>query len=324
MLVLAFITMSRKSDDKMAQLMLERDFKVAQVDKIQKLVISPKGQNQTILIKKSNRWYLNGDKLIRDNPINNLLDVLAGIRIQYVPERTANKNILRDIDRIGIHVEAFSSGGKSIKSFHIGSVTPDERGTYAMMDGHKQPFVVEMLNFEGSIRNRFLLKEIDWLDRTVLKEKPDNISEIRVDYPKDRSESFTVRRAEAGFEIANSALNAEQFGPVSDQNKMKAYFEAYDLLEAEYIENLNPKRESVSKMVPFAAIEITRKDGSAKSMKLFPIKDLLYENKSTVEIEQQKYISRYFLDSSSGDFFLVQQRLVGKFLRGYRFFTDES
>jgi len=75
-------------------------------------------------------------------------------------------------------------------------------------------------------------------------------------------------------------------------------------------------------MLAFCEISIRMTEGRQRNIKLYPIENYIEE--SLVTLENTPRINRYFVDTSWGDFMLVQQRIIGKLLRGYSYFaTDE-
>ena len=101
---------------------------------------------------------------------------------------------LRETAADGIKVEIYDLQGKAMKTYYIGGITNDEHGTIMIMEGSEQPYVMHVPSFIGSLRVRYLVKEDEWRDRAVFNEKPEEVQEIKVEYPQQKSESFILEK----------------------------------------------------------------------------------------------------------------------------------
>jgi len=307
---------------KMSQLRTERAFSIDDLGDLHKIVITEKNKKSIILERNNgNTWWLNNKYLARKNAMDNLLEVIQQVQIKYIPEKSARENILKEIKTIGVQVDLYKEDNNLLKSYQVGGSTQDERGTYMIMNDKTQqaiqPFVMQIPSIEGSVRGRFILSESNWRDRSVINEDVGEIKFIKVEYPSKQDESFTIR-----MESGKPALYSLQ-GVVEtrfDQNKVKGYTQGFDNIYAEYIDNLNPLRDSISNLTPFSIISFGKSESDHKVVKLFSLSDLMYENEDLEEINTLKVEGRYFVDCSWGDFMLVQHRLIGKLLRGKSFF----
>lgn len=309
-----------KGDKKMDALKAERAFDVS-ADLVHKIVISERNKKPILLQRNSNdTWQVNQKFLARENAIDNLLEIVENVQIKYIPEQQANKNILKEIRTIGIQVDVYGQNDDLLKSYQVGGSTADERGTYVMMSDSQKPFAVVIPSMEGSIRGRYILSELDWRDRSVIKEDPKNLAYVNVEYYDQAKNSFEITRHEGG-----ESLVKDRDGNIleSDQNKLRAYIEGFDQVYAEYIDNLNPLRDSISSLQPFVKISYGRTKLDHKSIRLFPLSELIFEEDELTDADKVKLDGRYFVDCSWGDFMLVQHRLIGKLLRGKSFFETE-
>ena len=55
----------------------------------------------------------------------------------------------------GIKVELYDRKGEKIKAYYVGGATPDERGTYMIMENAEEPYVAHIPSWEGNLRFRF-------------------------------------------------------------------------------------------------------------------------------------------------------------------------
>lgn len=316
-IAIVYFSQSKSEDPVLTKLNAERNFAVDAKEKVYKIVITERNKKSIVLKKEQDIWYVNEKYKARQNAMDNLLDVIENVGIQFIPSASANQNIIREMSTIGVQVDLFDEKDIKLKSYTVGGSTPDERGTYMLMENSSQPFVVDINSIEGSIRGRFIMKEEDWRDRSVLDENINDISAIHIEYSSMPQESFDI------FLNAGEVSKMESNGRLINysSSKVKAYVLHFESVYAEYIDNANPLRDSISLLKPFCTIRIDYPDNN-KSLALHPLDNLMYESNIGQQGDVLKVEGRYFVDCSWGDFMLVQHRLIGKLLRGKTYFEQ--
>jgi hypothetical protein len=301
-----------KPDDKTSLAGADRRFKVENTDEIYKIFIADRKGEQTTLERKAGFWQYNGKYTANPNVMNTLLDAIGRMEIAYKPPTAAVQNMIKNLATEGIKVEIYNKNNKLLKSYYIGGATADERGTYAILDGAEQPYVVSIPGWEGNLRFRFNLKGDDWRDKTVFAEKAENIQSVTVEYPKNRNKSFRLERNSNSYQV-------KPFYPITPiinhpykPGSAERYLEGFRSLGAEAFENENPRRDSVRQLVPFSIITLQNKQGVEKTVRLFPI--------FTVSNQAERYLA----ELSTGDFMLVQHLVFAKVLWGYEFFFENE
>lgn len=319
-----YFYLEQSEDAKLSSLKADRAFKLERIDELYKIVITEKNKKSIILDRKSeDSWLLNNKYLARKNAMDNLLEVVQQLEIKYIPETAALNNIISEMKTIGVQVDLYNKSTELIKSYHIGGATQDERGTYMMMNNAEkkiaQPFVMQIPSIEGSVRGRFILSETNWRDRSVVNENVDKINFVKVEYLGNQHESFIIKSTNKETQLFDQ--NGKEESRI-DANKVKGYLQGFDGVYAEYIDNLNPLRDSIASLTPFSIISFGQSETTLKTIKLFPLSDLLYEQENENTESFKAVGGRYFVDCSWGDFMLVQHRLIGKLLRGKSFFEQ--
>ena len=290
-------------------------FYVEDMSQVHKIQIKSERLETMTLEKKGANWYLQRGHLARENAINNLLEVIGNLQIKYIPQAAAAKNIALDMASLGIDVQVTDQAGHVLKQYIIGSSTADERGTYMKLKGAKQSYVMHLPTLEGSVRGRFLMRYDDWRDRTILNVARDEIKSVSVQYPRQESESFELRDET----IISSSMPHKQ---VKTLAKIDQYLNSFTGIVAEAYENINSNQDSIRQLLPFCIIHLELESERQQTIKLYPIEN--YIDQSLVTLENTPRINRYFVDTSWGDFMLVQQRIIGKLLRGYSYFADDE
>ena len=301
----------------------ERKFKLdeAEYKTLERIEIKSRQYGNSTLVRKNDSWYMD-DQLLSKYAMSPVLQAITNIEIDYIPHPNALKNIVKEIGQIGIQVQLFDNNDNQMRSYYIGGGTQSERGTYYLMEGSNQPYVTRMPFFEGSTRNSFIFSKDEMRDRSIITDSEKKIVSIEVDYPREQNASFRLTdiqsspKVQALHRLTNNTIAA------ANSSAVEAYIAGFTQPGAEAIENSNPKIDSIKAQLPFAIIKYEIDNGEMKEIKLFPITDILKKGEELPKLDMLVRIERYYAECSWGDFFLVQQRVIGKWLRPYEYFTQ--
>lgn len=298
-------------------LAVEYRYAVTDVEQIGRISINYRLMDPDILLeRKQDFWELNGKYRAREDAINNLLDALKKIDLQFIPNAAARENMIRDLAATGTKVEIYNHRGEVIKAFFIGGVTPDERGTFIIMDGSRSPAVVSLKGFEGTIRPFFIMPESDWRDRIIFREDPDRISELTVYYPGEEHLSFSIIKRDQAYQVVTPWKSPGGEDPAPRPGTVEAYLWKYRSVGAEALLNDPDLRKSLLNKVPFVQITIRRTDHSEYSARFYPV-----VINGGERISQR--IERYHVVDSEGDIWLAQHLLFGPLFQGIDSFFSE-
>ncbi len=307
-------------DAAMTTLAAERDFAVKNTDQIQKIFLADRsGETTTLERDGADRWKYNGQYAVRPNAIDNLLDAIRRIEMKYKPPQASKDYIVKNLATHGIKVEIYDRGNKLIKAYYIGDGTQDERGTYAIVDGFNEPFVVNIPGWEGNLRFRYSLKGEDWRDKTVFRSGLREIAEVSIEYPKQKNLSFKLTQSNGQYEVKPFYESTPALQKPVQKSRAETFLIGFENLVAENFERNNLYRDSVKQLVPFSIITLKKTDGNVTSVRLFPINQFDQVDDANLNDPQ---IERYLADVSTGDFMLVQDRVFRKVLWAYEFFFD--
>ncbi|MFK7934267.1 MAG: DUF4340 domain-containing protein [Saprospiraceae bacterium] len=305
----------------------DRLFKVKDVENITKIFIADRAGNTTTLTRKNAEDWIYADKYpARPGAIRNLLDAVQKIEMKYKPAEAAVKGMVADLATNGIKVEIYKKGTQPVKTYYIGGSTSDERGTYGIMEGSDQPYVVNIPSWEGNIRFRYSLLGDDWRDRAVFAEEVEDIQTVSVEYPLQKNKSFKLERTgkydfkvEPFYELT-TPINREV-----NQGKVEAYLTGFKNIGAEDFKNEVPIQDSIRQLQPFVIISLTNKNAETRSARFFPIlQDYhLYDEDNNAYYDKKKIVERYHVDVSNGDFMMVQNLVFQKLFWQYPNFFEQ-
>jgi hypothetical protein len=270
-------------------------FALPDTDKIFNITITNANGNKTELKKLKGEWMYNGKFKARPNAMENLLDAISKIQIQYRPPNAAVPAILYSIKTEALLVEIFDKNEKLLKAYTLGGSTQDERGTYASLSGSNDLYATELPGWSGNLRFRYNLVGDDWRDKTVFSAKPSEIRELYLRYPNQPTSSFSLQKK------GNDIILKEDFSQKErkvDWQKTTAYLRNFNQLTAEAFENNNPLKETIIERIPFCEILMVKDNMDSTFVRFFPVN-------SEREL-------KYFAQKNSDDLMLVQDRVFGK------------
>ncbi|MCS6928908.1 MAG: DUF4340 domain-containing protein [Saprospiraceae bacterium] len=296
----------------------DMDFAVKDTNAIYRIFIADRRGRTADLKRLENQWVYNGQYKARPSAIEVLLQTVCCLNVLYVPPKAAEKHAVKALAANGIKVELYDRHNRLLKSYYVGDVTPDERGTYMIMEGSEQPYVVYLPGFIGQVRVRYLLGDEDWRDRMIFTEKPENIQAISVEYPQHRSASFRLLKVGTAEYIVQPLFSTT---PPSRMPQRKGAAEAY-LLRYEFLgaEGFAPSElniDSIRATVPFAIVHLERTDKTFVKARFWPI------NAQSDSYTGERFIIHYLTEVNDGqDYYITQHHVFGPIFQTYLSFFE--
>ncbi len=283
---------------------VESDFKIADTGKIQSIEISSDYRAIQKLEKKNNTWWLNDSLRVRPDAIENILRILPNIKVMFYPPRLAWENMLHAIQHEGVHLIIRDAGNRVLKDMRLGGSTNDERGTYAIIEGAKKPFVVQVPGFEGNLATRFIMDNIDWRDRMIIDENPDDIQKIKMTYPAQMSAGFSIEKTDAGYTLEDE--HGKKLNSLTPM--INTYLTELSKIGCEAIVNEFKYKDTVFLDIPHAVLTLVINNQPERTLKF-------YSNNLEGEADPE----RMFVYDGK-DFYLAQIRILRKLFRPLGYF----
>lgn len=293
----------------------DMDFAVADTDRIYKIFMADRTGKTVTLERMNGQWMFNKTTPARPTAMEQLLETIQKVKVNYIPPEAAEAAMVKSIAAEGIKVELYDKSGKIIKVYYVGGVTPDETGTYMMMENGTRPYVMHIPGMYGGVRVRYRLDAEDWYDRTVFSEKPETVQEITLEYPLQKSQSFRLQKKGAlEYEVTPFYSTTPVSKVPQRKGLAEGYLLAFEKLGAESHETNQQLRDSITALTPFAILTLKKTDGTEKMVKFWPIEQI-------EQVESKKIFNiRYLAECSWGPFVLVQHHVFGPVFRGYPYF----
>lgn len=294
----------------------EKDFAVHNIDQVNKIFLASKDKRTILLEKQEDIWVVNKTYRARRGAIKNLLETIQQIRVEYPIAETQRDQVIRSLAATGIKVEVYDATGL-IKTYYVGDPAQAYRGTQMILEGAKTPFVVGIPGFEGYVRPRYFLDELEWRDRTVFSYQPEHIKHIEVNYPNRPEDNFQLQVINKdSFLLKDGRDNQVEYSFLLKE-RMKQYLSFYRRASAEAYNNEYSKKDSILNTQPFASISVEDTTGYVNTVKFFrKAIDKRTKQQFDAEGNPMPYdLERYYASVNNGkDFMLVQDQTFGKLL----------
>ena len=149
----------------------DNTFDIADTSIITKVFIADRKGNTISLDKQDNSWTVNNKFNVRKDAINVLLSTIHQIKIQQPVSLSAFENVIKDLSTTGVKVEIYA-GTEVLKIYTVGNETSNHLGTYMLLDGSDEPFIMHIPYFNGYLTPRYgiqggIVEEKSWRKRTV-------------------------------------------------------------------------------------------------------------------------------------------------------------
>lgn len=311
------------ADDRKSTILYEeRSFAIEDTAAIYKIFLADRFDHQTTLERKGTHWTYNQKYKANANAVENLLDAIKRVKMQFKPPNAAVNNLVKSLATEGIKVELYDRQNNLMKAYYIGGSTPDERGTYIMIEGANQPYVASIPAWTGNIRFRYNLTGDDWRDKTVFGLSAEQIKAISINYPLQRNQSFKLVRNKQQYELSPFYDLTPRKPQAPSQGKIQAFLYLFDHLLAESFINGQAKRDSILQQIPFCEIRLEQTDGTIKEVALHPRYFQTGLDEKTGGGTVETIVERYYANVDNEDFMLVQNEVFKKIFWSYDFFFD--
>ena len=303
--------------------MAERNFALEKAE-IEKVVITEKnGTTNTLTHDGNDIWYVNGDRISLNQKML-VVEALTDIRINSIPPKGAYKQIMKTFGEIGILVRVFGKENKLLRSYYVGGVPQGERGTYYLMEGYKQPYLMEMPGMEGSTRGRFTKKPTDWLDRAMFRYSEKDVAKISVEYHRSKKDSYIIEKNKNDYTVKPFHSYTPAIKTDPNERLLETYFNNFYVgFFTEAYENENRLRDSiVNKVDPWCTLTVENTVGEVNKLEFHTVNEIYEEdNVRSYGPDVDHRIERYLVNINDNEkFMLTQQLLAKKFLWGYEWF----
>lgn len=305
----------------------DREFAVEDTDEVHRIFIVRRDGQKTTLERDGKEWLYDGQYKANPAVIEPLLQVVGKVQMKYKPPEASVDHIVKILATQGTKVELYDKSGDNLKTYYIGGSAPNEEGTYMILEGADQPYVMELPMMNGNPSVRFNHTGDEWRDKTIFDEKAEDIQSIAIEYPKQKSQSFRLAVNGGDYELAPFYDITPRIDRPLNTGNVDAFLNSYKRVIAEGFRNDHGDIESVLMQVPFSVITLVNASGDTTKAQFFPVlqdETIMQDPKSGAYKRVNPLFDRYFIDLNGEDFLQSQQQPIERIFWGYSSFFEEQ
>jgi hypothetical protein len=298
------------------------DFSVPDTNMIAKIRVMDRNNKTLTFERKDGFWMVNDTFKVEPRSMTEMLETVSQLEIRFIPPASMVPNILKTLTSYSKRIDVWNHKGEILKSYYVGGGTSDGIGTFAMMDGSEQPFVISMKSLYGSVAARFFMDIVDWRAKTLFDLNPEDIMSMSVDYPRNKEDGFVIKRKDKReFDVKPfSELTSVAAGKV-DNDVVLTYLKNLPKFKNESYLSDPMLKDSLSDYVPFCQVSVLTKD-SVEHIALFYSLMAMDRKGTTIMTPDGRPVSidRFNVVTSWGDLHLVQYEPLKELFSPYKIF----
>jgi hypothetical protein len=309
------------------------DFSIEDTTIVTKIFLADKNNNEVTLTRSSDgTWVVDGKYPAQRAKISSFLKTLKDLEVRSPVPLAARNNVITRMAVLAKKIEIYQvvprinlfniirlfPGEKLTKTYYIGDVTQDNQGTFMLMKGSEDPYIVHIPGFRGFVSTRYSTAKSDWRDYTVFKTRLDEIQSVRVEFPLQPAQSYQLdlpdnQHVELRSLLSNQVI--EKYDTIRVLSFLTSFadvrFESLleQLIKQEFI-------DSVTASIPKTIITLKDRNGKINEVKIFRKKGfaaLYMEDGMTMEPADLD--RAYALVNNDEDFVLIQYFVFDKVTR---------
>jgi hypothetical protein len=261
-----------------------RDFAVEDTASVTRIFLADKNNQTITLDRKDGFWTVNKNFIARRDLIDVLLRTICHLNVKAPVPKSAHNTIVKGLAANSTKVEIYQNNALS-KTYYVGGATPDNMGTYMLIEGSGVPFVMDLPGFTGYLSLRYTTDISEWKDRCIFRYKFSDIASVTIENPAAPSQSFqAIQKGTNKFSLYSLSEKKELSG--FDTLAVKEYMAYFKKMNFEtYVTTITKeRRDSVFKSRPILIITVEDKAGTKKTIRMYlrPNYDKLMKGESEV------------------------------------------
>jgi len=263
----------------------DNSFAISDSSNVTKFFLTDKNNNSVTLMRSSNgTWLLNGKYEVNPSMIEVMLSTFISIEpkspiakgtrntiIRMMAGKSVKAEIYQRVYRINIFdkVKLFPHE-KLTRTYYVGDPTMDNSGTFMLMEGSDDPYVVNIPGFRGFVGTRYSAMEGDWRSHSVFRVRVPEIKSVSVNFGERPTHSFRITNQENKYFTLTSLFDNKQIENF-DTTKVVGFLSMFRNLNYERVldEMKLTKRDSILKVPPTNEIVLVDKLGKTRSLKMW-------------------------------------------------------
>jgi len=273
-------------------------FAVQNTDDITKVFIADMFENKVLLTKIEGGWMVDMQKPAAWYKINDLLSTLNSIQVAQPVAKAAQQSIIQRLTVNAIKVEVFAKEPllkvfghpffvreRLIKTYFFGDATQTNLGSYALLEGMREPYIIYKPGFRGYVTPIFSADPVDWFSPQIFGTKLTQIKKASfIDFTNPTNTFFVEKSGARTFSLFDSQNNLiKDYDTILLVNMLSEFRERnYEMFLFDISKS---QRDSIINQGVFKEISVTDVDNQTTTMKLYHKVEegALYQDDNVIE-----------------------------------------
>jgi len=261
------------------------NFAIDDTASVTKIYMADMQGNEVLLREEQpGNWSLNDTLKARKEGMELLLNTISKLAVKAPVSKASYNTVIKRLASSSVKIEIYQivprinlfnlvklfPGEKLTKVYYVGTATPDNMGSFMLMEGSDTPFVVYLPGFKGYVSARFTAFTSDWRDHTLFAKKPAHIKSIQVEFPQDPKESFRIDKF-GDYDIKLTQHSTGKVFEGFDTTRVIDFINAYrNIRFEESFQNVTRQyKDSIISQTPINIIQLTDNNGNTQKVITF-------------------------------------------------------
>jgi len=260
-------------------------FAVSDTSNITRFFLADKNNN-TVKIERSTggSWILNDKYAVNPAMVQTMLNTFFLIDVKAPVPKSTRNTIIRLMAGRSVKTEIYQKvyrinlfekiklfpHEKLTRTYYVGDVTRDNSGTFMLMEGAEDPYVITIPGFRGFVATRYSAMESDWRSHAVFNSRVPEISSVNVVFNEIPEKSFRVTNLDNRLFKIESLIDGRNIAQF-DTTKVVRFLASFSSLNYETLldDMSQSKRDSILESIPTNEITLTDRFGKPQTLKLW-------------------------------------------------------
>jgi hypothetical protein len=279
-------------------------FAIKDTTNITKIFLANMYGDKVLLSRTIDGWMVDDQKPASKYQISQIFSTLTSIRVAKPVPKKGQETIIKMLAINSTKVELyetkplftlfgskFFTKEKLLKTYFFGDATQDNLGSFALLEGMSEPYIIYKPGFRGYVTPIFSPKPIDWLTRCIFNTKLTRIKDASfIDYENPENSFFIEKSGTRSFALFDSHKNIVlNYDTTLLINMLSEFRERnYEQFLPDIAQSL---KDSIIQFNFYKIISVTDVDNQTTSIKLYHLIDegALYENGNLVQDVYQEF-----------------------------------
>jgi len=257
-------------------------FAIKDTSTITKVFMADMHGSKVLLTKEPQGWVVDNHKAASAPKVNDMLVTLTAIRIAQPIAKQSQGGIIQMLSVKSTKVEVYETKPlftllgipffvkeRLLKTYFFGEATPVNLGSYALLEGMSEPFIIYRPGFRGYVSPEFLPYPKDWYSHRIFDTKLTRIQNVSfVDLENPENSFFVEKSGPRSFTVFDH--HKKMISNYDTLLLITMLSEFRNLNYETYLKSIRPSlKDSIVETNGFRIISLTDVDNKTTTLRFF-------------------------------------------------------